>query len=295
MKSIVLLSVVIIALSACASAPPPISPKEQVGIASDYPNDREIKSDNRVVFYENFEDKSLGEIIDRWGDAKHIQNLSLSNEITQLSKGSHSLRIKDNGHLYTHFSEIDTLFARFYVKFHIDTGYIHHLVNFVADKNPTPWPKGGAGRRPRGDQFFSVAIEPDGLSGRSDPPGIWTFYNYWHEMLGGWGNKFYTSDDPIEPGKWYCIEVMIKTNSSPTLDDGELALWVDGALKGHFRNFLWRTSNELKLNTISLSYYVTERAMRRNRDFRRDERVMEIWFDDIVIATSYIGPISEGH
>jgi hypothetical protein len=209
-----------------------------------------------------------------------------------MSTGRYALKIKNNGHLYSHFEGIDTLFARFYVKFHKKTGYTHHLVNFGADRNPTPWPKGGAGRKPQGDQGFSVAIEPNGLGGRSDPPGIWCFYSYWHDMRGGWGNIFYDSYEQIEPGRWHCVEVMIKANSSPEKADGEQALWIDGELKGHFRNFWWRTSKELKLNTIWLSYYVTEENMLRNRDFLKDERTMEIWFDDIIVATRYIGPIS---
>ena len=271
--------------SACAPLPPPITPEEKVGIASEYPGDRGIDTDSRVVFYENFEDRSLDDIVSRWGNAKHVDNMALSESIPPASSGRYSLNIVNNGQMYTHFEGVDTLFARFYVKFHEKTGYTHHFVTFFADANPTPWPKGGAGRAPAGDQMFSVTIEPHGLRGRVDPPGIWTFYNYWHEMQGGWGNYFYDSFDPIEPGRWYCVEVMIKANSSPELSDGIQAFWIDGQLKGHFTDFNWRTTSDLKINTIWLLYYVTERNMQRNRDYWRDERVMEIWFDDIVLAT----------
>jgi hypothetical protein len=244
-----------------------------------------------VVFYENFENRSLEDIVSRWGNAKHIENLSLSNSIAPVSSGRYSLKIENNGQLYTHFKGVDTMFARFYVKFHEKTGYPHHLVTFIADADPTPWPKGGAGHAPAGDQMFSVAIEPHGLGGRVDLPGFWTFYNYWHEMRGGWGNYLYDSYDPIEPGRWYCVEVMVKANSSPEKSDGIQAFWIDGELRGHFKDFNWRTTKDLKLNTIWLLYYVTERNMMRNRDYWKDERVMEIWFDDVVLATHYIGPI----
>jgi hypothetical protein len=290
---LVFLVLLVCTLAACAKGPPPISHEDRVGIAVQYPGDKGIKSDRRVVFYENFEEGSLEEIIKRWGDAgKHPGNLSLSEETAPMSAGRYALKIKNNGHLYTHFEGIDTLFARYYVKFHKETGYPSHLVNFIADRNTTPWPKGGAGRAPHGDQKFSVAIDACGLGGASGPPGIWCFYNYWHKMSGGWGNFFHDSFEQIEPGRWYCVEVMIKANSSPEKADGELALWIDGELKEHFRNFWWRTSNELKLNTIWLLYYVTESGMLRNKDYEMDKRTMEIWFDDIVIATKYIGPIS---
>jgi hypothetical protein len=266
--------------------------EEQKSIAVLYPGDKGIEFDKRVVFYENFENKSLDDIIRRWGDAKHIPNLMISDETPSASSGLHSLKIKNNGHLYTHFKGIDTLFARFYVKFHKKTGYPHHLVSFQADSKPTPWPKGGAGRAPEGDEKFTVAIEPFGLRGRADPPGIWTFYSYWHDMTGGWGNRAYESFEQINPDQWNCVEVMIKANSAPDKKDGEQAFWIDGELKGHFTNIWWRTSDDLKLNTVWLSYYVTERNMLRNRDHLIDERIMEIWFDDIVVATNYIGPTS---
>ncbi len=274
----------------CALKPPPLSPEEMIGIASQYPGDKAISEDSRVVFSENFEGKNLDIIFEEWGDVKHPGNLRLSKDRPQMSDGKLSLEIEKNGHLYSHFQGVDKLFARFYVKFHVETGYIHHFLSFSADSKPTPWPKGGAGHRPKGDQAFSVNIEPHGFGGRVKPPGVWVFYNYWHDMSGGWGNIF-DSYNEIEPGRWYCIEIMIKANSADNLNDGEQALWVDGKLKAHFTGFWWRTTSDLKINTIWLSYYVTERNMIRNRDFKKDERVMKVWFDDIVLATDYIGPI----
>jgi len=72
------------------------------------------------------------------------------------------------------------MYARFYVKFHEQTGHIHHFVHLVADRTPTPWPKGGAGETPPGDAKFSTGIEPTGRWGKFPPPGVWNFYTYWH-------------------------------------------------------------------------------------------------------------------
>jgi hypothetical protein len=84
---------------------------------------------------------------------------------------------------------------------------------------------------------------------------------------------------------------MLKANSSPDKADGEQAFWVDGELYGRFAGFRWRTTKELKINTFWLLYYNTDQPARHNRDPRPQDRVMEVWFDDIVIATEYIGPI----
>ena len=51
------------------------------------------------------------------------------------------------------------------------------------------------------------------------------------------------------------------------------------------------TIKQLKINSFWLLYYNTDQPARHNRDPHQDSRVMEVWFDDIVIATEYIGPI----
>ena len=106
-----------------------------------------------------------------------------------------------------------------------------------------------------------------------------------------WGTVFNGKQDQIEPGRWYCVEVMLKANSKPDKADGEQAFWIDGELYGRFTGFRWRTTDELKINSFWLLYYNTDQPARHNKDPHPESRVMEVWFDDIVVATEYIGPI----
>ena len=58
-------------------------------------------------------------------------------------------------------------------------------------------------------------------------------YSYWQDMKPDgrgdyWGNMFKAPQDPVEPGRWYTVEMMIQANSSPDAADGEQAFWVDG-------------------------------------------------------------------
>jgi len=268
----------------------------QDGIASQYPGDEGIEKDARVLFVEDFETGGVKEIVDRWGNAAHPENLELAEDLHGASPGRKSLHISRNGHLYTHTRGVDTMYARFYVRFHPKSGYLHHFVHLIADRTPTPWPKGGAGKRPPGDSHFTTGIEPWGQWGKSPPPGVWHFYSYWHEMKADgrgnyWGN-FFDPPEParIEPGRWYCVEAMLKANSSPDAADGEQAFWVDGKPAGEFKGIRWRTTDKLKVNTFWLLYYVTEQAAQHNKDTAPD-RVYEVWFDDVVLATEYIGPV----
>jgi len=278
------------ALPPQASLPAPGPDKG--GLASLYPGDEGIERDPRVLYVDDFETGTIDEIGARWGSISRKENIVLSEDIHGNSPGNKSIHISDNGHLYTHTKGADTMYARFYVKFHEKTGYVHHFVHLVADRTPTPWPKGGAGETPPGDAKFSTGIEPSGRWGKYPPPGIWNFYTYWHEMKSKWGSVYEGKPEPIEPGRWYCVEAMLKANSSPDKADGEQAFWVDGELYGRFTGFRWRTTDKLKINSFWLLFYNTDQPARHNKDPNPESRVMEVWFDDVVVATEYVGPVS---
>jgi len=267
------------------------SAQQATGLASHYPGDDGLERDRRVLFVEDFETGTSEQIGARWGQIYRKQNVTLTGDVHADSPGNKSIHYRNNAHLFTHTEGVDTMHVRFYVKFHEKTGYIHHFVHLVADCEPTPWPKGGAGETPQGDTKFSTGIEPTGRWGKFPPPGVWNFYTYWYEMKTKWGSVYNGKQEPIIPGRWYCVEVMLKANSSPDKADGEQAFWIDGELYGRFTGFRWRTTNELKINSFWLLYYNTDQPARHNKDPRPESRVMEVWFDDIVIATEYIGPI----
>ena len=217
---------------------------EKRPLAALYPGDEGIERDKRVLFAENFETGAPEQIGSRWGQIFRKENVSVSGDVHADSPGKKSIHFRDNAHLFTHTKGVDTMFARFYVKFHEKTGYIHHFVHLVADSDPKPWPKGGAGETPAGDVKFSTGIEPTGRWGKFPPPGVWNFYTYWHEMKTKWGSVFNGKQEPIVPGRWYCVEVRLKANSSPEKSDGEQAFWVDGELYGRFTGFRWRTTDD---------------------------------------------------
>jgi len=162
----------------------------------------------------------------------------------------------------------------------------------------------------------------------------WCEMHSWQTPEGesdGRPNAFYGNPfGPVEPeqaprDKWQCVEFMVKCNSSPDSSDGEEAFWIDGRLvariapgtpsgtwlrdKFHisgpfntdprpFEGFRWRTSEYLKINTFWLLYYlasVFENDYRpTNPDIPYNSEVGRVLFDDIVLATGYIGPIAGG-
>jgi hypothetical protein len=234
----------------------------------------------------------------------------------------------DGGHLYRNVAPgHDKLHARFYVKFDPDCAPIHHLGTNIGGYNPpTPWPQGGAGLRPRGDKAFTVGVEPFGASWVWDYYTYWCEMRGSPPKGQTWGNSFIR--DPrlkVERGRWICVELMVKLND-PEDSNGEMALWIDGKQVSHlgkgfpngkwvfdkfipgdggdavrwndakggpehfdvpnggrpFEGFRWRTTRELSLNYLWVYLYITQAPA---------GQVSRVWFDDIVVATEYIGPI----
>jgi len=251
-------------------------------LAMKYQGDKGIENDPDVVFAENFEESSLEAVKSRWESVKSIE-------------------------IY------EKLYVRFYVKFDPDCYPIHHFFHVGGYNPPTPWPQGGAGTRPVGSERFTTGVEPYGRKWR------WDFYSYWMGMRSSpdnksWGHDFINDQNlKAERGKWICVELMIKMNAPVTEHNGQQALWIDGKFwskdgriinhfgkgfpKGRwiwdsfipdpkgkpFEGFQWRSVKELKLNFLWVLLYITKAP---------PGYVSKVWFDDIVVAKKYIGPVN---
>jgi hypothetical protein len=117
-----------------------------------------------------------------------------------------------------------------------------------------------------GDCFFSTGMVLPGSNTRS---GAATF-----------GPHFVSRPDVIpELGRWYCYEFMVKANT-PGERDGRIACWLDGKLAADFPNLRLRDVDTLKIDRCGLTLHISRNTARANTK----------WYDDVVIATSYIGP-----
>ena len=321
---------------AVAPATPRTLSSGNTGIASRYPGDNGIGNDAAVVFSEGFEDlNSPTSLQNRWESVSNSQLMSFTDDIPSGSAGTQALVVAHVGgettgaHLYRNLDNgYDQLYHRFYVKFDADCNPIHHFVHFGGYNPATPFPLGGAGERPVGNDRFTTGIEPHGEN------WAWDFYAYWSRMRGSppagatWGNSFIRDAAPAIPrDEWVSVELMMKVNDVGD-SNGEMALWVDGELISHlgkgfpmgkwtydkfnkdqggysvywsdeqgkgvdydvpaegipFEGFRWRTVPELNINFFWLLVYITTAPQ---------DHVSKVYFDDIVIATEYIGPISE--
>jgi hypothetical protein len=281
---------------------------EGEGLAAKYPGDQGIETDEAVIFADDFESGDFRKWDEDQSKADKTR-AAVTNDARLAFYGKHACRMtatrrRNNGAgLIKWFGDgHDEMYARFYVKFAEDAGYTHHFVHL--NGSPERWGSfGKAGLRPKGDDFFTTGIEPWFDWGRNPPPGKWMFYTYWPEMKGSrdgkyWGNGFYPEGGVIRRGKWICMEIRVKMNT-PGRDDGEQSVWQDGKLIGHFAGINWRTSGKLKANVLWLMSYVTDRAFKHTEQHYRRHKVEvntqthTVWFDQVVVATAYIGPVRD--
>ncbi|WP_295125396.1 hypothetical protein [uncultured Chitinophaga sp.] len=286
------------------------------GIAGRYPGDKGIEKDSNVLFVEDFE-TGMNEVLARYSDVLNKAGMSMDADVPKGSAGKQSMKmtniggVNTGGHLYRNFKPgfDSTVYIRYYVKYpKSDSNYIHHEAIWFGGYDPVlpyPSPKAAVcnveGR-------ISVSYEASQGGQQMDT------YIYWPFMNSGngfrcYGNVFF---DPkarrkVDWDEWMCIEVMVKLNNPVEASNGELAVWCNGKLMGHwgpgfpggrwvrdkfiandtdpgFEGFRWRTKPSLNINYIWIEYF---------DDFTPAGMKNHIKYDHIVVARKYIGPIKE--
>ena len=301
----------------------------EICLAAKYPGDKGIEKNPSVIFATGFEgpDNLAGftklrapKSISTSSESKFVHSGTSSAQIT-------ATRGKDVGGalIYRWEKGVDQLYFRFYCRFHEETCKPHHFANIGAN-SPGRETEGHAGSRPKGHEGFSTTVEPPNDQRDWCLYSYWHQMHSWQNEDGtpnnppeGDGRSFYGNvfnplkkTNNFERGKWTCVEFMLKANT-PGKYDGEQAVWINGKKTMHwktgciegtwfrdnfriegnfntnpkpFEGFNWRTDPNLKINRINLQWYVSDRALERATVDRNI-----VHFDDVVLATEYIGPM----
>jgi len=277
----------------------------QAGLASKYAGDVGIADDPDVLFAENFESGDMKKWDQQRGRVVMTQDkpnagrwcVQMPMERGQ-NHGGDAIKWFMPG--------ADAVYARFYVKFSPDYQYNHHFVWLGANQRTNKWSAfGKAGLKPNGT-YYSTGMEPWFAWGKNSPPGEVNLYTYYLDMEPDrkmdkyCGNAFF----PPGPGKgqaagasrlipplnqWQCWEFMIQANTAPDKPDGKQAIWVDGKLVGEFTGLRWRNDTDLKVNCFWLEHYGYDEGD-PTKQYWKDSQ--SVWFDDVVVARRYIGPMN---
>jgi len=282
------------------------------GLAAKYPGDVGIEGDPAVIFADDFESYAQpADLNQRWDAVFQMDQIRLATEPANLVAGQQALEFTvpqqdaelSNSTAKTLSDELDVLYLRYYSKFdtpfdvvgssHNGAGIsAHYFVNGQA----TP------GVPADGTNKFLANLENWRGEAATPSPGPLNIYLYHPEQRSQWGDHFFptgtvlpNSNEPFDFGpdfaarpdvtpeldRWYCYELMVQANT-PGLRDGRIAFWLDGELTGDFPNLRLRDVADLKIDRFGLSFHIGSNP---NGETKK-------WYDNVVAATSYIGPMA---
>jgi hypothetical protein len=300
-----ILSALLLAVCAPSHAAPPNLPSGDAGIASRYPNDVNIKSDPAVLFFDDFESyTSVSQLTGSGNWNNYYQGSNLALDTATRLGGAKSLRMRmpstgsevANAVVKTISPARDTLFVRAYIRYQPTYGGVNSAHNGIRVSANY----GGPGRIPNGTDFFLVEVEHSRYRSEAEP-GYTNAYVYHPEQNDNYGEHWYPSgytsngngpdggfgpsfvarsDYAPKRGEWLAYEVMVQANT-PGSRDGRIAVWENGSLIADWQNIRFRNTTAVKINEIQLE-----------NGGQGSSQVNDKWYDNVVVATSYIGPMT---
>jgi len=281
------------------------------GIATGYPGDVGIEEHPEVIFADGFEDiedetmatgpeQQKGKKWDNaWGTvriARESENVHSGRNAVEIAHGTPRSHGADK-----HFERgFTTLHVRYYMKYAKNFPGCHHTGMAILGGAPGVTIGSSTGVHPDGRNHFTALLDtvPPWTDWSPQPPGYMDVYCYHMDQGREWGDLFFPTGEVYPPenkglfgehfvprphlnaqrDRWYCYELMVTANTVAERD-GRIAFWVDGKLAGDFPNLRLRSVESLRANQVILSSYSS-----------REDPDKTLWYDDVVVATTYIGP-----
>lgn len=233
-----------------AAVSPASAPVSQGGpLAAKYPGDVGIEKDPAVVWHEDFEEPSVTALVERYSSHANAAGMRLVADHPQSSSGAHALELVAGGShpatdLYKSFGAgYDELYFRYYAKY-VGNGPWHHTGLWIGGYNPPiPYTYPRAGRKPAGNDLFSIGLEPIPLF-KSVPMDLYTYWMGMHswkaEPTGAVGDYYgntllHDAAFLMRSDTWICYEIHLKVNPDPSSSSGaQLEVWQNDSLVRRF-------------------------------------------------------------
>jgi hypothetical protein len=273
------------------------------GLAAAFPNDAGIASNPNVIFADNFESyTSVGQLTSSGNYDAFWQGSNLAIDTATVFNGSKSMRMRmpQTGNevanaIVKDLPPRDVIFMRAYWRFQPNYAGLDSSHNGMRVTGNYL----GPGRRPNGRDFFLVNIE-NSKWGSEPEPGYTHAYVYHPEQDDIYGEHWFADgrtsngaqsfgpffqsrpSQAAARGVWLSIEIMVRMNT-PGTRDGRIAVWQNGSLIADWVNVRFRDVNTVKIDQIQLE-----------NGGQGSTQPNDKWYDNLVIAGSYIGPMVTG-
>ena len=270
-----------------------------------------IGSDSAVIFADDFESyHDTADLARRWNETYHAANVRIATEPGNVFHGARALEFtvprtgtEVSDAVVKYISpEQETVFLRYYARLDSSFNVLGSSHN-GCELSSSYWSGEGKGPGIPADGYNKFLVSYEAWRGDSGTanPGNLNVYVYHPGQRSIWGDHFFPSGrvlpSPQTPydfgpefvvrpdviprlGRWYCYELMVKSNT-PGQRNGRIAMWLDGKLVADFPNLRLRDTTALKIDRFSIDLHIRNNTL----------SVAKKWMDNVVAATSYIGPV----
>lgn len=240
-----------------------------------------------TIFRETFESGTLSQ----WQDGvdarqRVITDASLARSGTRLLEVTYE-QGGEGGFMTRFFMPgYDSVYVSYWVRFPATWQGSTKLIGIYGSRIDNQWSAfGRAGTRPNGTDFAIAFLvtEPGGT------PGNTRFYTYFPDMFPdngtywgdlGIGRATYHAPLAMTLGSWHKIELWVKLNT-PGQSNGLQRFWIDGVLKGEWTGLRFRDTNDIRLNSVQLTF---------NRAASISLAAQRLHIDDLQVLTARPSP-----
>jgi hypothetical protein len=302
-------SLLLLTLAAAAAAVEQL-PQGATGIAARHPGDAGIAKDPAVVFADDFESYADADALRTMWDACVDRGVRIANAPDAVFAGGKAIELvlptqdAEAGASIAKWikPERDLVFLRYYAKLDPRFDVVGSSHNgFGVSAHYDIGGRATPGIPADGKNKFLAMCECWRGQASEPNPGNLNVYSYHPEQRSEWGDHFFPTglvmpntslpfaygegftarpDVVPELGRWYCYELMVKANA-PGVRDGRIAFWLDGKLAADFPGLRLRDVASLTMDKCSFALHVHDHCKGETK-----------WCDNVVVATSYIGPLS---
>jgi Polysaccharide lyase 14 len=243
-------------------------------------------ADADTIFHDDFESGTLS----AWQDNYEPSTKSVLTDAAFARSGQHYLAVNypaggDGGSL-THFfmPGYDSVYVRVWVRFPTNWSGGTKLIMLRGSRTDNQWSSFGIGGAcPSGTDFFTTNLVARPLSTLP-----LRFYSYYVGMArepdgttcyGRYGDTdlppaVYVPPLDVTTGGWHELEFFVRLNT-PGQADGRQQMWLDGVLRGEWSGLVFRTSDILKLNAVTI-----ESSMNETPSSPQNQT---LYFDDVLV------------
>lgn len=270
-------------------------------LANQFPNDFEMKYDNRVMLVESFESDNWQ---NKWSNIFEQSGFSLRQEsdmsnFESLSGRAISMTIKQGeysaGSLIYDFeqqlgNDVEEIYFRYYLRLSdswqpTDSGKLPGIAGTYAN---TQYEGGWGGRRSTGENGWSMrGLFTKPVEGENNPlKGTLPVGNYMYhsEQIASYGDENIFQSQPLKYNMWYSIEQYVQLNT-PGQNNGIVRNWINGILVYENTSIKFRNEGyeHIKIDQVWVNLYHGGKTPAPYD--------MTAYIDNLVIANQYIGPI----